>query len=148
MKKCYLDSNILIAFKDEESSFHQKASQTLERLIKESYKLFISSLVLDEFLFQTKNILRQHKKKKTDERLFLVFRQVLKLPDLYLINPPVEKKKHLKIVKFITEFSLRPRDAYHLLIMEENKIGYFATFDNDFKKVFKKEKIKDIFSVI
>lgn len=36
------------------------------------------------------------------------------------------------------KFVLKPRDAYHLLTMKENRIRFFATFDKDFELVFRK----------
>ena len=35
-------------------------------------------------------------------------------------------------------YNLRPRDAFHFVTAIENKIQYFATFDNDFEEVFKR----------
>lgn len=40
------------------------------------------------------------------------------------------------------KYNLRSRDAYHLFIMVENKVKFFATFDADFDKVFTKGKVK------
>lgn len=148
MKKCYLDSNILINLKNTKSCFHKKTKDLLINLANSSYNLCVSSLVLDEFLHQFQHILRFQKKRDILKKVLYALNSILSLPKLKFVNPPLSKKSHLKIVKHMKDYNLLPRDAYHLLIMKENKIGYFATFDKDFKEVFKAGRVKDVFSVI
>jgi len=139
IKKCYLDTNILIGFKHEDSIFYKRSKKLLKNLISESFTLYISPLVLDEFLFQIKLILqRQQIYKLINEYL----REILNIPKLKIINPPLSKQKQHQVLNYMEKYSLRPRDAYHLLIIKENKISHFATFDKDFKKVFKAKVIK------
>lgn len=142
MKKCYLDSNILINFKNLQSSFHQKTKELLTELANSSYKLCISSLTLDEFLYQLQQILLYQKKKNIFQRLSLALKSILDLPRLALVNPPVSKKKQSQIIEYMKKYGLRPRDAFHLLIMKENKIKFLATFDKDFKKAVKAGEIE------
>ncbi|MBI5356067.1 hypothetical protein HZB78_00445 [Candidatus Collierbacteria bacterium] len=40
------------------------------------------------------------------------------------------------------KFKLKPRDAYHLLAMQSNKIKHFATFGSDFDLVFSVGAVK------
>jgi len=148
MKKCYLDSNILINLKNTKSSFHKKTKELLVSLVNNSYNLCISSLVLDEFLHQFQHILKFQKKRDILKKVLYALESVMSLPKLKLVNPPLSKKNHLKIVGYMKDYNLLPRDAYHFLIMKENKIGYFATFDKDFREVFREGKINDVFSVI
>ena len=129
MTKCYLDSNVLVYYKNELSESNLKAKKIISSLLKKNVAFCISSLVLDEFLHA---IIR--------EKLVVLkqtLSEVLDLPKLEIINAPIEKQVHLKIVDIMEEYTLRPRDAYHLLICLENNIDGFATFDQDFKKVFK-----------
>ena len=49
---------------------------------------------------------------------------------------PVGILDQLKVINYMQKYHLKPRDAYHLLTIMENNIDGFATFDNDFNKVF------------
>jgi len=141
MKKCYLDSNVLINFKNVQSPFHQETKKLLTKLTNASWKLYISSLTLDEFLYQLRRIFLYQKQKNIFQKLSLALKSILDLPRLTLINPSVSKKKHLEIVEYMKVYNLRPRDAYHFLTMKENKIKHLFTFDKDFKKVIKAGEI-------
>lgn len=77
MQKCYLDSNILISLKDETSFFHNQAKDLLKKLITNSFKLYISPLVLDEFLFQIKFIFQKKDKKEVEVFCFSAFKEIL-----------------------------------------------------------------------
>lgn len=141
MKNCYVDANLLVYFKDLESPAHAGARLILKKVIDQNYQIVISSLVLDEFLYATLHLTYPIGSDKLTN-LKLGLQTILKLSDIKLANPPMEPKKHLKVINLMDEFNLLPRDAYHLFIMLENKIKYFATFDNDFNKVFQKGSIK------
>ena len=141
MVKCYLDANILINFKNIDSSFHKQTKELLTKLANTSSELCVSSLTLDEFLYQLRWILIYQKQKDIFRKLSLALRSILDLPKLTLVNPSIERKDHLKIIKYMEDYNLRPRDAYHLSIMKNNKITHFATFDQDFKKVFKNKTL-------
>ena len=136
---CYLDANVLVYYKNEDSPFFEKARKLIEQLLKQDSRLFVSPLVLDEFLFQFQILLRNKRVKRN--KLFTLLdkalRDILDLPNLFIVNLPSTKKNQLKILSFMNEFGLRPRDSYHLLTMLENNIHFFVTFDNDFKAVFK-----------
>lgn len=147
IKTCYLDANILIYFKNENSPFYSKTSSLIEYLVTENYRLFISSLVIDEFLYGFKFHLG-NRRKDVFRSLERALSEILDLPNLELVNPPPEKFFQLKIIEIMKNFDLHPRDAYHLLMMIKNKIKFFATFDNDFKNVFKKKIIISPFSFI
>lgn len=142
MKKCYLDANVLICYKNEDSPLFKKAKKLITTLIKHPYKIYISPLVLDEFLHPIKFILEKKKSKRIYPILRKTLKDILNLPNLDIVNPPLEKTAQVKTISLMKKFNLRPRDAYHLLIMQENSIRSFATFDNDFKDVFKKRVIK------
>ncbi|MBI2612015.1 type II toxin-antitoxin system VapC family toxin [Candidatus Gottesmanbacteria bacterium] len=140
MKKCYLDSNVLVYFKFEPLKHHGKA----ERVILSFDYLFISPLTIDEFIHSLRFFLRRDKYK--EEEIIKLLEQaldsILALDNLTIINPPTDKTSNRSIIKLMQEFHLGPRDAYHLLIMKENNIGNFATFDTDFKYVFRKKVLK------
>lgn len=144
LTKCYLDTNVLVYFKLENSSRHKEALFLIKDLVKKKIKIFISGLVIDEFLY---SLLRFHKLFKEEvsyKKLKKALMEILNLPNLEIINPSNKKNSHLKIVDNIIFYKLRPRDAHHLLIMQEQEIGYFATFDEDFKDVFKRGIVREI----
>lgn len=147
MKKCYLDSNVLINFKNVQSPFHQETKVLLTNLTNASYRLYISSLTLDEFLYQLQQILLYRKQRNIFPKLSLALKSILDLPGLSLVSPSVNKKSHLKIIDYMENYSLRPRDAYHLLTMKENKIRSLVTFDQDFKRASKVGEVKILTTV-
>lgn len=135
MGKCYLDANVLIYFVQKKSPFHQKSLSVLTSIIKSKLKLIpvISPLCLDEFLYHIHGKISQ----KTID-----LKSILKIPNLAIVNPSVKPKDQMKVLRLMDKFKLRPRDAYHLLTMQSNKIKYFATFDNDFNSVFSASLVK------
>jgi len=142
ISKCYLDSNVLIALKDQDSLFHQQAQKILTQLIKRQTNLYFSSLTIDEFLFQIQHLLRKAGfTPQENEILKESLESVLSLPKTKIINPPTEPKKQLLILNLMRDYRLRPRDAYHLLTMKSAGIKTIATFDHDFDLLAKKGKV-------
>ncbi len=141
MKRCYLDANFLIFLHDPGTPFYPKAETILKKLITEGFNLYASSLVFDEFLMGS---LRLSGKSAAEmkENLKLGLKTIFKMPNFNLVSPPQDFQRHLQVVDLMTRFSLKPRDAYHLFIMQKNKIKFLATFDNDFDSVFKKGLVK------
>lgn len=135
MKRCYLDSNIILCFIDATSNFHQQSKQIITKLVAEAWEIDLSALSLDECFH---NSLRFSKKTKQDalKQLKLSYRKLIKLPNIKLVTRLPELKKHIAVLNMMDKHNLRARDAYHLFIMKTNKIKYFATFDSDFDKVF------------
>lgn len=141
-KKCYLDANVLIYFKDISSLYHSESVALIEKLVKEKFEILISPLCLDEFLHAVSLYLKNIKSKNYEEDLKDHLNSILSIPNLSLVNPSKNKDLQIKVVDFMVHFSIRPRDAYHLFIMKENKIKFMATFDSDFKIVFQKGLVK------
>lgn len=142
--KCYLDSNFFVYYKDQNSTFHLQTVRIIKKLIPTNSQLYISSLVIDEFLHSLKRALIVDKTstREVNKQLEEALQSILDLPHLEIINPPTDKIKNKAVLTLMKQFNLKPRDAYHLLIMKENGIEEFATFDNDFKKVFEKKILK------
>lgn len=141
MKRCYLDANLLLYFNNLDSPFHHQADSVLAKLVDNDWQLFLSPLVLDEYFHNT---LRFTKLSKVEASKVLKksFNKIIKLPNISLVNPSQDLKTQVKVLNIMGRYSLRARDAYHLFIMKENKIEYFATFDNDFKIVFDEGSIR------
>lgn len=144
MKRCYLDANVLVYFKDESSPYHAQAISTLEKLVENKFTLYISPLVLDEFLYVLTYYLKQTRAADYATQLKRHLLSIFTIPNLSIVSPPDDKKKHIKVIDYIVSCSLRPRDAYHLLTMKEHKIKYFATFDTDFDQLFEKDVLKRV----
>lgn len=137
MTKCYLDSNVLIYAKDESSLKYHEAYHLITKLVVSGTELYISPLCLDEFLHAFSNRLRMKKNQKSFfSDLEKCLSSILEFPLLSVINPPQDAKSQIEIVNLMKKYLLRPRDAYHLLTIITNRIDSFATFDNDFHKVF------------
>lgn len=141
MKKCYLDANVLIHLKNKDSSEHDRALSLLITLIKEQFALYITPLIIDEFI-HTMFFLKRIKKLTGTIDLRNDLQELLDLPRLSIINPPVDKSSQLLVLDFMQKYKVRPRDAYHLLTMLSNSIDIFATFDKDFNKVFAAKILK------
>ncbi|MBI4036207.1 type II toxin-antitoxin system VapC family toxin [Candidatus Daviesbacteria bacterium] len=141
MKKCYLDTNILLYFTNPSAELHEKTVELISSLLLQNWALFISALVLDEYFH---NALRfsQFPKKEALQDLKKGFGKIKKLKNINLVHSTLELKKQTKVLKLMEKYQLRARDAYHLFMMRENQIKYFATFDNDFETVFKKRLVR------
>lgn len=143
-KTCYLDANILVFFKESSSDQNDQAVSIIEKLVTDNFTLLVSPLALGEFLYAALRYLRKKKTKDIRNELKDLLSSVLEIPNLKIVNPPTDKNQQVKVVDLITNFSLGPRDAYHLLVATQNKIQYLATFDNDFDKVFKAKVVKSV----
>lgn len=139
-QKCYLDSNFLVYLKNEDAKEHEAALAILKNLFRRDFGIYISSLCLDEFIYVVNHLLQKPQNERT-KVIKTVLREMLSLPNLEIINGPTDKDLHLSIPELMEKYTLKPRDAYHLLIMKYNQIKHLATFDNDFKKVFKNKEI-------
>jgi predicted nucleic acid-binding protein len=144
MKKCYLDSNVLVYFKDEKSLYHKKVIEKFIFLIKNDFYFYVSSLVLDEFLYVFRYFLEKNEKKDIFSKLKKALTEILAIPNLSIVSLSKEKEKQIEVISYMERYDLSPRDAYHLMIMKENAIDYFFTFDKDFELVFKRKFLKKI----
>lgn len=134
--KCYLDANILLYFSITSSQQHSSTVELVEKLLHNGLKLYISSLVLDEFVHGLLRVLRKDKHTHSFEAMSTSFNAILQFPHLKIVNPPTDPVSQLHILTYIKDYSLKSRDAYHLLTIRHHGISHFATFDADFEKVF------------
>ena len=129
---------MFIAFKDESSEFHSLSKEIIKSLLKNSIELMVSPLTLDEFLFQMYYLLPynlKRKKKLLYDVLKRGLKDILSLPDLKVVSPPLDFGSQFKVVEYMRDYNLRPRDAYHLLTIFSQGIDGVATFDKDFKRL-------------
>ncbi len=135
MRRCYLDSNVLIYFKDEQAPQYSQAKEKMATLLEKDCQFFVSPLVLDEFIHGARKTFLKNQTNLYSP-LARALESILAIPYLTIINPPTDIFAQKQVVSLMKKYSLRPRDAYHLLIMETNEIEGFATFDSDFRGVF------------
>jgi len=143
-KVCYLDANVLVYLKDVTSKQHSKCVSLIKKLIIEKYNFCVSPLGIDEFLYVVYSSLRRVGSKTVIDALRNSLKSILSLPILTVVNPPIDKASQVKVISYMEKFLLKPRDAYHLLIMKSHKIKYFFTFDSDFNKVFEAKVVKGV----
>lgn len=134
--KCYLDSNILIAFLEKPHQFHQQAVEILVKAATEQIGVCVSPLTLDETIYIVLRDLRLTRVSRAEEKIATEIKKLWKIPLIEVVNPPDDKKKLTGIPDLIKKYQLRSRDAFHLLTIKFHQIKYFATFDNDFNLVF------------
>ncbi len=143
INSCYLDTNVLVSFLQEDSLNHQKSISLITKLASQNLILCISPLCLDEFLHSLRKI-HYHKTKTNiqNKSIYNYLKKILSLPYLEIVNPPFSIKSQLQIPLLMDKFKLSPRDAYHLLTIRHHKIKHFVTFDSDFELVFKNTSLK------
>ena len=137
MSGCYLDANFLVYYKNEDAPQHKLVLSKLADLIKKQIDIFISPLVIDEFIYAM--LFSVRRKVFTDEdirNLKKILKEILDFPFLKIISTPIDSNSQLEILEYMGKYNLKPRDSYHLLTMLSNSVHTFATFDTDFKKVF------------
>lgn len=146
MLKCYLDSNVLIGYGYQESIFRDRSLNLMKLLMPGKYSIYISPLAIDEFLHSFSFLLKQNgvTKKEILKLLHQSLSDIISFPNISLVNPPTDENKQFKVINYMKEYNLKPRDAYHLLIMKEQNIEYFATFDTDFREVFRDGLVKNM----
>lgn len=144
MTTCYLDSNVVVGLIDGDSVHHSRAQKAIEDLAQKDVGLVVSPLVLDEFLYVMKYLLGEKYREPSvmRRRLSRVYTQFISLSMLKVVDVPTDKEAQLLVLEFMRLFSLRPRDAYHLLTLTMHQVEYFATFDTDFEAVFESGFVK------
>lgn len=142
----YLDANTLVYFKNEESPHFVEARTIIERFAAEGEAIMISHLAIDEFLWALLVLFKERRvsKGETWKMIRKALDDILNIPSLCIVAPPEERNKQQEVVGYMEQFSLRPRDAYHLFIMREHRIRRFATFDHDFDSVFKSKLLEQV----
>lgn len=136
MMKCYIDANVLVSYQLSKSPFHSASKNILKKLYRDRVETYTSPLALDEYTHAIKRVLLHKKLQPIDRILQQTLHNITALRNVKLINPPPNMDAQKLILDYMKNYSLKPRDAYHLLTMKHHTISHFATFDTDFKKVF------------
>lgn len=137
-KKVYLDANVLVAHQIKDHKFFDRAKDIIESFWRKDYSFVISSLTIDEFLYAVSLVLRATRSGEAFSEFSPVFRKLLRnilsWQNIELVsfeNNPVELAVVLDLIR---DYNLRPRDAFHLRIMQQQGVNELITFDSDFWK--------------
>lgn len=142
MKGCYLDSNFLVYSRNETAAQFHEVLAKLEDLTKNKTRLYVSPLVLDEFIHTFRFLISRKRSKSVFGVLKKVVNEILEIPRLEIVGIPLDVDSQLEVINLMETYSLSPRDAYHILTILANDIDGFATFDKDFRKVFRAKLLK------
>lgn len=133
--RIYVDASFLISALIKDHEFNRRA----EIIVKGDGNavFYYSLLTLDETLYTIEKNYKSHKIPLKEG-----LKQMLNSSNIKLISYTEDHKTVLDLIKIIENYNLRPRDASHFLIMNQNHLTIMATFDNDFIKNQEKLKIK------
>lgn len=144
MMKCYLDSNVLMYWQNDAALLHAKSTDIIEKLQRDKISIYISPLVIDEYIHAMRVEARINKFHNLHMVAKKALNDLLALPLLKIIPTPADIQSQKQMLILMETYSLHPRDAYHLLTMQANDIVGFATFDKDFEKVFAAKIIEKV----
>ncbi len=122
----YLDANFFAFALLDTTSKGQNASSIQEDIVNGKEDAITSSRTLDELMW----VLLKNKKK---ELLRRAVEGVYEMPNLKVIT--VEPDIPLLALDFIEQYSLKPRDAFHIAIMKNSGVARVVTDDSDFDRV-------------
>lgn len=136
MADIYLDANFIISLNVSGHQFHQPARKFMLQFMKNGDDLFLSTLGVDEIWWVLQKELR---KGNAPLQNFHQWFQCFLLRDfknnggkIIHFNRIQNDKGCILAVKYGLRFGLRPRDSFHLAIMQDHGIKNIATFDKDF----------------
>lgn len=147
-KEIYLDANFLIYwFIGKEPELKKRARLLLVEFLTTKKELCSSALAFDEAWWGIKNEYKYQKKVNLSCFDNLVFNELKKftdliLPKLNLIQFVDVRNGIIEAMNYIKTFELKPRDAFHLVVMKHNDITTIVTDDEDF---IKKQQSMNIF---
>lgn len=146
--KVYLDANSIIAHQITNHPFYEKALKIIDSYFQQEFIFVISSLTMDEFMYgiiKAQKIINKNKQfEDVVNELKKVTKAVFVWKNLELVDFQHTTSELLSVISLMKKYHLKPRDAFHLRIMQQQNIGNFITFDSDFDMIAKSEKINII----
>lgn len=142
MSSCFLDTNILIYLIDESSANFLKVKKLILKFEKNNTHLYITHLILAEFIHVFFSLLQLAKEKNIHESLEVALKKIGLMPNISIISPPEDFIFTNSVVKIMEQYKLKSNDAYILSILNEKNIQYLATFDQILAKAAKNLNIK------
>ncbi len=121
----YLDANVFVlALAEDEKG--EIARKWLERVQEGREDAVVSTLALDEIMWV---LMRAGKSHLVED----VVRQVYSLRNCVVVG--VDSAVPLAALGLIKKYSLKPRDAFHVAVMQEHKLKTIVSDDRDFDRV-------------
>jgi len=135
----YLDANLLIAHQVRGHIHHERAKQLIDTFWQKQQTGIISSLAIDEFLYGIAFILQSAQKEKASmpfktyaAPMQHALQAILSWQNIRLVEFTANAEEYTAVIQLIQSENLRPRDAFHLQIMQQQQTSQIATFDHDF----------------
>ena len=139
-KEIYLDANFFVYwFISKEPKLKKRARLLLVKLLVSKKEIYSSALAFDEAWNSIKKEYNNQKNVSLSCSDVVVFKEIEKftnliLPKLNLIQFTDVRNGVIEAMNYIKSFELRPRDAFHLVIMRHNNIAIIVTNDEHFIK--------------
>lgn len=139
-KKIYFDANFLIYwFICKKPELKKRARVLLAEFLKNRNDLYSSTLAFDEIWWGIRNEYNQQNNVELSCYDDLVFDELKKFTDAFLPKLKLAQFTNandgtIAAMNHIKSIKLRPRDAFHLAIVEDNNIEILVTGDSDFIK--------------
>lgn len=145
----YLDANLLVFARDRKSAKYNSAALLLGDLFSSRVNLFITNLVIDEYVWALLNVYyKRDNGKKLDQHIIKAnpqvllqyhwrissgVKKILKFRRLTVASHLVPSKEIvLKAINLMRTQLLSPRDAFHLAFIMKLDIDGIVTSDGDF----------------
>ncbi|MBI5393554.1 type II toxin-antitoxin system VapC family toxin [Candidatus Woesearchaeota archaeon] len=122
----YLDANFFIYALFDQTIRGKNARKIQEDIINGKKKTVTSVLTIDEVMW----VLLKNQKKHL---LRKVIEDIYSMPNLNILE--VSPSIALKALDIMEKYSLKPRDSFHLAIMQQQNITVIISDDADFDKV-------------
>lgn len=129
----YLDANFFIFALLDKTKKGVAAREIQRSIVKGKERAITSSLALDEIMWVLIRNRKQHLLRTAVEGIYLT-------PNLDVVG--VSSTAPLLALDFMEKYDLKPRDAFHLAVMRENRVGIIVSNDKDFDKVELVKRIK------
>ncbi len=146
-KKIYFDANFLIYwFISKKPELKKRARVLLAEFLSNKDNLYSSTLAFDEAWWGIRNEYNQQNNVNLSCYDDLVFDELKKFTDAFLPKLKLAQFTNanngiMAAMNHIKNFKLRPRDAFHLAIVEDNNIEVLVTGDKHF---IENENLTDI----
>lgn len=146
IKKVYLDANLLIAHQAKGHTHHTQAKEFVEKLWRQRTLLYLSDLTIDEFLYGISFILRGKNNRSPYSSFYPklkdLINDILSWQNIKLVSFRNNYESLSTVLEAGEKYNLRPRDAFHLQIMQQQQVNKLATFDSDFQKAARQDAIE------
>lgn len=129
----YLDANFFIFALLDKTKRGKNARNIQRKIVDGKEKAITSVLALDEIMWVLIKNKKEHLLRKVIEDIYAT-------PNLEVKSVP--SSIPLKALDLIEKFDLKPRDAFHVAMMEEFGVEKIVSDDKDFDKIVGLKRIK------